>query len=116
MSPIQRRRKNKGYWSPYQPNQTEEDGLVFKMKKLRFAQSAPTCTADLPTWGQLKFFAAAAADVVTGARKPKTPEALIVLVFAQVLPINAQFDPNRDVYWTYFQILCYILLLGAGPI
>ena len=99
-------RKNKKYWIPYQPNQMEEDGLVFKMKKLCFTHSAATRTADLLTWGQLKRLAAAADDVVTGAGKPKTPEvlflALIALVQAQVLPINAQFDPNGEAYWTYF--------------
>ena len=62
----------------------EEDGLVFKMKKLHFAHSAATRTTDLPMWGQLKLLAATAADVVTGAGKSKTPEALFLALIALV--------------------------------
>ncbi|MBZ3881144.1 Olfactory receptor 5D13 [Sciurus carolinensis] len=104
MSPI-RRRKNKKYWIPYQPNQTDENGLVFKMRRLRLTQSSATRNSDLPTWGQVKRLTAAAEHMVNSSGKPKTPEALffalIALISTQVLPIHA-YDSEGKAYWIYF--------------
>ncbi|XP_047393432.1 pyrin domain-containing protein 3 [Sciurus carolinensis] len=83
MSPIQSR-KNKKYWIPYQPNQMDENGLVFKMKKLRLAQSSATRNSDLPSWGQVKRLTAAAKHMVNNSKKPKTPEALFFALIALI--------------------------------
>lgn len=74
---------------PYPANQTPDDSLILRMRRLQIAQSAATRTSPLPTWRQLKHLTFAVEQTVASSGKPKTPEnlflALLALLSVQVI-------------------------------
>ncbi|MBZ3879858.1 Interferon-induced very large GTPase 1 [Sciurus carolinensis] len=90
---------------------TDENGLVFKMRRLRLAQSSATRNSDLPTWGQVKRLTAAAEHMVNSSGKPKTPEALF---FALIALISTQTDNNRCLLMEGVVEICWFCPSGRA--